>query len=263
MKKLFAFLSAFVVFFSQIGVSGIAFAQLASPAPIPSIINPLTNQPIDIPGKDCGNGDAVDAQFRKCCVSVHIVPNSIFLDVVKQARGLPGIGRFIDPLVNFWDLMTQFEKSVNVVPCVIGAPSNASNPASCTCIPTNQITPSPIQSLINMCAKYMGGSSERGACESCAQGGGVYTGVVCAKTDFGVFIQDTVFSFGIGLAGIMALLCIIYAAFIMQTSSGNPEKIKKAQEMLTSCIMGLVLIIFSVFILRLIGVNILKIPGFK
>ena len=166
-------------------------------------------------------------------------------------------------IVNFWDLMTQFQKSVNVVPCVIGSPSNAANPASCTCIPTNQITPSPIQSLLNMCAKYMGGSSERGACESCAQGGGVYTGVVCAKTDFGVFIQDTVFSFGIGLAGIISLLCIIYAAFTMQTSSGNPEKIKKAQEMLTSCIMGLVLIIFSVFILRLIGVNILKIPGFK
>jgi len=67
---------------------------------------------------------------------------------------------------------------------------------------------------------------------------------------------------GIGLAGLIALLCIIYAAFMIQISSGNPERIKKAQELLTSCIMGLMLIIFSVFILRLIGVDILKIPGF-
>ena len=50
---------------------------------------------------------------------------------------------------------------------------------------------------------------------------------------------------------------------MMQTSQGNPEKLKKAQEMLTSCIMGLMLIIFSVLILRLIGVDILKIPGFN
>jgi len=49
---------------------------------------------------------------------------------------------------------------------------------------------------------------------------------------------------------------------MMQSSQGNPEKLKKAQEMITSCIMGLMLIIFSVFILKLIGVNILKIPGF-
>ena len=39
--------------------------------------------------------------------------------------------------------------------------------------------------------------------------------------------------------------------------------LKKAQELITSCIMGLMLIIFSIFILRLIGVDILKIPGFE
>ena len=77
------------------------------------------------------------------------------------------------------------------------------------------------------------------------------------------FIEETIFGLGIGLAGMVSLLCIIYAAFTMQSSQGNPEKIKKAQELLTSCIMGLILIIFSVFILRLIGVSILRIPGFS
>jgi len=84
----------------------------------------------------------------------------------------------------------------------------------------------------------------------------------CVYTDTKDFIEKTVFGLGIGLAGGFALLCIIYAAFMMQSSQGNPEKLKKAQELITSCIMGLMLIIFSVFILRLIGVSILKIPGF-
>jgi hypothetical protein len=68
---------------------------------------------------------------------------------------------------------------------------------------------------------------------------------------------------GIGLAGGVAMLCIMYSAFRMQTSQGNPEAIKKAQETLTSCITGLVLIIFSVLILRIIAQDILRIPGFN
>ena len=91
---------------------------------------------------------------------------------------------------------------------------------------------------------------------------GVWTGIGCVYTDTKAFIEKTVFGMGIGLAGVLALLCIIYSAFMMQSSQGNPEKLKKAQEMITSCIMGLMLIIFSVFILRLIGVDILNIPGF-
>jgi hypothetical protein len=68
-------------------------------------------------------------------------------------------------------------------------------------------------------------------------------------------------TFGVGLAGIAAFLCIIYAAFILQTSRGNPERIKKAREYLTNCIIGLLIIIFAVFVLRLIGVDILQIAG--
>ena len=100
-------------------------------------------------------------------------------------------------------------------------------------------------------------------CPTRANGGGVYSGIGCIKTDIKQFIQETLLGMGVGLAGGFALLCLIYAAFQMQSSQGNPEKLKKSQELITSCIMGLMLIIFSVFILRLIGVNILRIPGFS
>jgi len=93
---------------------------------------------------------------------------------------------------------------------------------------------------------------------------GYWSAIGCVRFDsFSGFITDNLFPIAIGFAGMFALLCIIYSAFMMQTSQGSPEKIKKAQENLTSCILGLMIIIFSVFILRFIGVNILRIPGFK
>jgi hypothetical protein len=45
------------------------------------------------------------------------------------------------------------------------------------------------------------------------------------------------------------------------SSSGDPERLKGGQELLTSAIAGLIMLIFSVFILRVIGVDILKLPG--
>jgi hypothetical protein len=45
------------------------------------------------------------------------------------------------------------------------------------------------------------------------------------------------------------------------TSGGDPRKAKAAKELLTSAIAGLLMIIFSVYILDLIGIRILNIPG--
>jgi len=68
---------------------------------------------------------------------------------------------------------------------------------------------------------------------------------------------------GIGLGGCIAFLMILRASVQMQISAGNPERINQGRELLESAISGLLLIIFSVFILRVIGVNILGIPGFN
>ncbi len=93
--------------------------------------------------------------------------------------------------------------------------------------------------------------------------GGIWTALGCIKPSFTSFIQEVVFGIGIGFAGLVSLGCIIYASIMLQISQGDPEKVQAARDMIQSCIFGLLLIIFSVFILRVIGVDILRIPGFS
>ena len=65
-----------------------------------------------------------------------------------------------------------------------------------------------------------------------------------------------------GLGGVIAFILIVIGGFQIILSAGNPDKVKAGQEMITSAIAGLLLIIFSIFILRLIGYDILQIPDF-
>jgi hypothetical protein len=48
---------------------------------------------------------------------------------------------------------------------------------------------------------------------------------------------------------------------ILNNYIGNPQRLNAGKEMLTAAIIGLLLLLFGVFALRLIGVNILGIPG--
>jgi hypothetical protein len=66
----------------------------------------------------------------------------------------------------------------------------------------------------------------------------------------------------ISLGGGIAFLIMGVGAFLFITSQGNPEQLQKGKEMIVSAGAGLLFIIFSIFLLRLIGVDILKIPGF-
>ena len=73
---------------------------------------------------------------------------------------------------------------------------------------------------------------------------------------------NTIVTYSMGIGGLIAFLLIVFGGFQIILSGGNPERVKAGKEMITSAIAGLVLIIFAVFILKLIGVDILKIPGF-
>jgi hypothetical protein len=70
--------------------------------------------------------------------------------------------------------------------------------------------------------------------------------------------------FGIilSISGGIALVLVIISSYRIMTSFGNPDKLKAAREQLISAVIGLLFIIFSVVILEIIGVEIIRIPGF-
>jgi len=96
----------------------------------------------------------------------------------------------------------------------------------------------------------------------CTDGESVKTALGCIPTDPQTFIQ-AFFKWALPLAGLAAFILIIFGAISHITSAGNPEQQQKAKEMISAAITGLLLIIFSVVILQIIGVDILKLPGLE
>ncbi len=64
-----------------------------------------------------------------------------------------------------------------------------------------------------------------------------------------------------GIIGGIAFLLMVGGGIQMAASGGDPAKMKAGQEMLSSAVAGLLFALFSLFILRLIMVDILQIPG--
>jgi hypothetical protein len=91
---------------------------------------------------------------------------------------------------------------------------------------------------------------------------GINTAIGCIHTDPGSLI-NSLFSVSLGIAGGIAFLMILLGSLQIQTSTGNPERVNQGREIIEGAIIGLLLIIFSVFILRVVGVDVLAIPGFR
>lgn len=92
---------------------------------------------------------------------------------------------------------------------------------------------------------------------------GVQTALGCISfsADPGNGLVASILKLSIGLGGGIALALILYGIFIVTTSAGIPDKLKAGSEIITSAIVGLLFIILSVFLINLIGINILGLPG--
>ncbi len=138
------------------------------------------------------------------------------------------------------------------------------------CIPAPRTVPSECEGMVvarccsteSLCqsetegeARVIHTQNPFGNCE----GEAIDTAIGCIPIgDTNEFIEF-ILRWAIGIGGGIAFLLIVFAGFQIMTSAGNPERLKAGQELLTSAIAGLILLIFSVFILRIIGVNILGI----
>jgi hypothetical protein len=88
------------------------------------------------------------------------------------------------------------------------------------------------------------------------------TAIGSIKTEPGDFITNLL-RILLSISGGIALIIIIYAGYRFMISRGDPEAIGHAKELMTSAIIGLLFLIFSLVILEVIGVDILQLPGFS
>lgn len=89
--------------------------------------------------------------------------------------------------------------------------------------------------------------------------GFVCTGIGPIPTD-ATGLANALLKIALGVAGGLAFLLIIYGGFRLALSQGDPKAIQEARDIITSAIVGLLLIILSTFILRLIGIDIFGLP---
>ena len=86
--------------------------------------------------------------------------------------------------------------------------------------------------------------------------GFVDTAIGCIPISSSNGLIGFLLNWGIGIGGGIAFILILIAGFQIITSRGDPKRLQAGQELLTSAIAGLVMLIFSVFILRIIGVTV-------
>ena len=64
------------------------------------------------------------------------------------------------------------------------------------------------------------------------------------------------------ITGVLALVSLIYGAFLMMTAQGNAEQIARGRRWVYGAVIGVVFTYGSILIIRIIGSDILRIPGF-
>ncbi|MEO6728931.1 MAG: hypothetical protein ABIM99_03335 [Candidatus Dojkabacteria bacterium] len=93
-------------------------------------------------------------------------------------------------------------------------------------------------------------------CCNCREAGGVWTGIGCTDTS-PLGIITGIIRIVFGVVGGIALLQIIIAGIMYQT--GDEARIKAARESIIKTLTGLAVLVFSILILRIIGINILDV----
>ncbi|MFA7678402.1 MAG: hypothetical protein WCY00_02770, partial [Candidatus Dojkabacteria bacterium] len=67
------------------------------------------------------------------------------------------------------------------------------------------------------------------------------------------WIVEKLVQIAVPLAVICVIVLIIYAAYLLTSSQGNPDKVKEGKEILTNAIIGFLVILLSVVILILLS----------
>jgi hypothetical protein len=113
------------------------------------------------------------------------------------------------------------------------------------------------QNVLNTCGGF-NDPGEQIACVNCYRDSEnfVYNSLGCFDpSQTGLVIR--VLQIGIGIISVVGIIRIMQAAFLRQTA--DPAKVQESWEIITSVVIGLVVMLASIILLRYIGINILQI----
>jgi hypothetical protein len=105
-------------------------------------------------------------------------------------------------------------------------------------------------------------NSKSQECSDCFEKNGSWTAIGCVPSNPQDLLK-LILTFGMGIAGGIAFLLILLGGFQIMTSAGNPEQLNAGRELVTSAVIGLILILLSIFLLKVIGVDVFGLPGFS
>lgn len=100
--------------------------------------------------------------------------------------------------------------------------------------------------------------------------GKYYTMLGCVGTSLAGFTENgaaggvvqTLLNFLFVIVGGVAVLYLIYGAFVLMTSQNDPERINQGKRIVFAAIVGVIFCVGSVFLVNLIAGTVLKLPGF-
>jgi hypothetical protein len=98
-------------------------------------------------------------------------------------------------------------------------------------------------------------------CDNCRTNGGYWSAIGCVPTD-SVGMAAYLMRIAIGIAGVLLTAQIIIGSVQIIFASGDSGAITSAKKRITNSLIAIGFMIFGVAILQIIGVQILRIPGF-
>lgn len=93
------------------------------------------------------------------------------------------------------------------------------------------------------------------------QTGLLYTAIGCVNSENIEVFVGFMLPILLGVGGGISLLLIAIAAIMIKTSAGDPKRLQAGKELAFAAVAGLILLILSIFLIRVMGLDIFGIPG--
>lgn len=87
----------------------------------------------------------------------------------------------------------------------------------------------------------------------------IFTAIGCIPIHDKLAFTSFMLTWAVGIGGGLSFLLLTYGGFLFMTSQGDPHRAAQAKTIIGAAITGILMLIFSVTLLRIIGVNILNI----